>query len=131
MTQTADKVVGDAILTKTHQADADITGNTFVKLVTPMPTGGPAHVVECGAGEAGVGVARDSQSNGRVVDVVFMGQMHVKASENIAAGAVVSSAANGQARNAVSTDHVLGRAISDANSGDYVRVQLWYGGIKA
>lgn len=129
MVQLADKPVPDAILVKTHVANSAITGNTFVKLVTS--TGTPSKCDPAGAGDAAIGVARDGQSAGRLVDVIVMGQAHVTAGENIAAGAIVAAGAAGVAMNAVSTNHVLGRAMTDANSGEYVRVQLYYGGIKA
>lgn len=128
MAITADRAIGDHILTKTHIADEDIIGNRFVKLVTPVTTLMP-HIVYADAGDAACGVARTDIDNGKIGDVVKMGQAWVTTSENIAAGQSVSADNDGKAQVAGSGEIVLGEAQNDANSGELVLVLLSLGGI--
>lgn len=123
----ADHAIGDAVLTKTHTADAALNGNTFVKLVTA--TGAQPHIVNSGAGEAACGVIRDTSASGDRCDVVLIGTAWVTTSANIAAGQAVASDAAGLANVAASTNQILGQAMTDANSGDMVLVLLSLGGI--
>ncbi len=123
----ADKFIGDALYTKTHTADEDLAANRFVKLSTA--TGSQPHVVYADAGEAACGVTRDGYDSGDLADVVKIGAMWVKTSENIAAGQAVSADNDGKAQVAASTEQVLGQAQTDANSGDPVLVLLALGGI--
>jgi len=125
----ADKLIGTHLLVKTAIADEAITANRFVKLVTPIT--GLAHIVTAGAGDAACGVAPFGYDSGDIADVVKIGEAWVTANENIAAGALVAADTAGKAKNAVSTNHVLGQAQQDANSGDAVLVLLHYAGIKA
>ncbi len=128
MTITADRAIGDHILTKTHIADEAIEGNRFVKLVTPVITLMP-HVVYADAGESACGVMRTTTASGALGDVVKMGQAWVTTSENVAAGQSVSADADGKAQVAASTELVCGAAQTDANSGELVLVLLSLGGI--
>lgn len=125
-----DKKIGDHKLTKTHVADEAIPANRFVKVVTATGSG-TVHVVLADSGEAGCGVSRDTYASGELADVVLIGQAYVLTSENVAAGNIVSADNDGKAQVAAAAEHVMGRAMSDANSGEYVLVLLGYGGIKA
>jgi len=84
----------------------------------------------CGDGAAALGVARDTCADGDPGDAVVEGVMPVTCSENISAGAQVSSDANGKAKNAGSGNEVLGYAYASANSGDPVDVILSHAGTK-
>lgn len=118
----AEKHIADHGLTKTHVADANLEGNRFVKPVTA--TGIIAHVVYAGSGEVVLGVTRDKIDSGKLADIVYDGTAYVETSENIAAGELVSSDADGKAQVLAGVEYLCGVAVTDANSGEFVKVKL-------
>jgi hypothetical protein len=123
----ADKFLGQSLLTKPSIADAALTANRFVKLVSA--TGPPPHCVHTAEGELGVGVVERAYDSGDIADIVVIGTAWVTAAENITAGQRIASEASGQAEPASSAEEVLGCALTDANSGDPVLVLLGVAGI--
>jgi hypothetical protein len=121
----ADKLIGDHLLTKTKTAGEDLIGNRFVKVDTTDDT----LVYYADAGEAGIGVNRETVKAGQLVNVVLAGTAFVTTAANIAAGEPVAAAADGKADVATTANQVLGRAFINANSGDAVLVVLGVGGI--
>lgn len=124
----ADKRIGDHLLTKTHVADEDIPANRIVKVMTA--TGSPTnHVTLADQGEKGIGISRDTYSSGKLVDVVYAGTAWIECAENITALDYIAPEADGKASVAAATEHVIGQALTDANSGGFVLAKLGVVGI--
>jgi hypothetical protein len=123
----ADKFIGDSGLVKAHIADEALAVNRFVKGVTQ--TGPPPHVVYSDAGEVSIGVTRLPYASGEVADIIYDGTAYVMTSVNIAVNDPIAAAADGACAVATTSNHVLGIAVGEANSGTPVLVKLGYGGI--
>jgi len=123
-----DKLIGDALLTKTFQANEALAANRFVKLVSqsgPKPKVGYAD-----GGEDAVGVTRDDYRINDQADVVMLGTAYVEVGgSNITAGAVIQADTDGKAEVATTADIVMGKALTDANAAGFVLVLLGNGGI--
>ena len=122
----ADKRIADHLLTKTYTAGEALEANRFVKGDTGDAEG--RTVIYADAGEAAIGVNRDKLALGQLADIVLAGTAYLMTSENVTINDPVSADADGKAQVASGTDQVLGRAVSNANSGGYVKVLLGVGG---
>lgn len=103
----------------TLKASAAITGGQVVA-VTGDGTVGPA-----GAKSAAVvGVAAFDVADTKDVTIYSGGVQLVKASGGVTAGDLVSAAASGAVATTVTTDPVIGLALSTATTGNLVRVRF-------
>ena len=119
----ADRPIADHVLTKTFTAGEELEGNRFVKRVTGGNT-----VVYADSGEGAIGVVRDKIAIAKLADIILVGTAFVMTSENVAADSLVSADTDGKAQATAGSEQVLGKALTDANSGEYVKVLLSIGG---
>jgi len=78
----------------------------------------------CGDETRALGVTEIDWVSGEAVSLITLGTIIIESSEAIAAGADVTSAADGKAKTATSTDPVNGRAIEGCGSGGFARIKL-------
>lgn len=77
-----------------------------------------------GDAELSLGVTEVSWLDEQYAQVITLGTAIVESAGTIAAGENVTSAANGKARKAITTDAVNGRALDSAEDGGFVRIKL-------
>lgn len=106
-----------AIIEKKIVASADILKGQVVEL-----TGSLAVAPTSGASAKVIGVAMFDAKSGEAVGVETEGLFKLKAASAITGGAKVTSAADGKV--AVGTENVIGIALNDAGTDEYVYVKF-------
>jgi len=113
---------GGTILTETIEAGADLSAKQF-RFVVLNTSGQLVAVSSAGADADGV-LLNKPDAAGKAAEFAFGGIVKVVAGGSITAGDKVQSDAAGEALTAASGDHVLGKALKDADDGDLVEVLL-------
>lgn len=78
----------------------------------------------CSAAKAALGTTEIAWNNGDTASIITLGIAIVETADDFYKGDVVCTGANGKAATQSGSDPVVGRALDDASSGNYLRVLL-------
>ena len=104
----------DPLLTVTIKAGEDLPTNRFVDYTGNL----------CSAAEAALGATEIAWNDGDTASIIVQGIAIVETADDLYAGDPVCTGTGGKAIGQSGTNPVVGRALDDAASGDYLRVLL-------
>lgn len=102
------------LLTITIKAGEALPANRFVDYSGNL----------CSADEAALGATEIAWNDGDVASIIAQGIAIIESADDFYKGDVICTGASGKAVGQTGTNPVVGRALDDATTGDYLRVLL-------